>query len=63
MNAYFISEDLMTDSTITKEMKRNAAIVSIKPKQRNSEIVRVLKVARSLVCQVRKELLNEKNGD
>lgn len=48
--------------TITNEMKRLAVIVSIKAKLSYSEIARFLKVARSFVCKVRKEL-NKNNGD
>lgn len=43
-------------------MKRLAVIVSIKAKLSYSEIARFLKVARSFVCKVRKEL-NKNNGD
>ncbi|KAM3171004.1 hypothetical protein ACTXT7_017476 [Hymenolepis weldensis] len=43
-------------------MKRHAVIVSIKAKHRNFEIARFLKVARSFLWKVRKELLNENNG-
>ncbi|VUZ45764.1 unnamed protein product [Hymenolepis diminuta] len=44
-------------------MKRHAVIVSIKVKHNNLDITRLLKIARSLVWKVRKELLNESNGD
>ena len=37
-------------------MKRHALIVSIKPEYTNLKIARFLKVARSFVCKVRKEL-------
>ncbi|KAM3175904.1 hypothetical protein ACTXT7_007586 [Hymenolepis weldensis] len=57
------SEDLMADNTITSEMKRHAAIVSIKAKYRNLEVARFLKVSRSFVCKVRKDPLNENNED
>lgn len=43
-------------------MKRLAVIVSIKAKLSYSEIARFLKVARSFVCKVRKEL-NKNNSD
>ena len=52
----------MADTSINNEMKRHAVIVSIKAKHSNLEIARFLKVARSFVCKVRKEL-NENNGD
>ncbi|KAM3177360.1 hypothetical protein ACTXT7_004680 [Hymenolepis weldensis] len=57
------SEDLMADNTITSEMKRHAAIVSIKAKYRNLEVARFLKVSRSFVYKVRKDLMNENNED
>ncbi|KAM3185067.1 hypothetical protein ACTXT7_007104 [Hymenolepis weldensis] len=46
-------------------MQRHAVIVSIKAKHRNLEIEieKFQRVAISFVCKVRKELLNEKNGD
>ena len=43
-------------------MKRHAEIVSIKAEHSDLEIARFLKVARSFVYKVRKEL-EEKNGD
>ena len=52
----------MADTTIANDKKRYAVIVSIKAKHSNLEIARFLKVARSFVCKVRKEL-NENNGD
>ncbi|KAM3186802.1 hypothetical protein ACTXT7_003612 [Hymenolepis weldensis] len=57
------SEDLNAGITITNEMKGHAVdAVSIKAKQSNSEIAGFLKVARSSVCKVGKELLHESIG-
>ncbi|KAM3188443.1 hypothetical protein ACTXT7_000269 [Hymenolepis weldensis] len=56
-------KDLMPDTTITNEMKNHSVIVSLKAKHKNLEIARFLKVARSSICKVRKELLNENNGN
>ncbi|VUZ52516.1 unnamed protein product [Hymenolepis diminuta] len=53
----------MADTTVTNEMKRHAAMVSLKAKRSNLEIARFLQVARSFVCKVRKELPNENSGD
>ncbi|VUZ47479.1 unnamed protein product [Hymenolepis diminuta] len=53
----------MVDTTITNEMRKEAVIVSIKAKYSNLGIARSVKVATSYVCKVRKELLNENNGD
>ncbi|VUZ41198.1 unnamed protein product [Hymenolepis diminuta] len=44
-------------------MRRQAIIVSVKAKHMNIEIAISLKVTRSIICKVRKELVNEKNGD
>ncbi|VUZ54708.1 unnamed protein product [Hymenolepis diminuta] len=44
-------------------MKKHALILSIKANQRNLDIARFLKVVRSFVCKVRKELPNENSGD
>ncbi|KAM3176254.1 hypothetical protein ACTXT7_006864 [Hymenolepis weldensis] len=46
------SEDLMANTTLTNEMKSRTVIVSVKAKH-----------ARSFVCKVKKEMLNENNGD
>ncbi|KAM3182411.1 hypothetical protein ACTXT7_012437 [Hymenolepis weldensis] len=54
---------LMPDTNITNEMKRHTVIVSIEAKHSSLRIARFLKVARSFVCNVRKELLDENNGD
>ncbi|KAM3179340.1 hypothetical protein ACTXT7_000741 [Hymenolepis weldensis] len=51
----------IADNVITNEMKRHTVIVSVKVKHRNLEMARFLKVAKSFVCKVRKELLNESN--
>ncbi|KAM3185674.1 hypothetical protein ACTXT7_005896 [Hymenolepis weldensis] len=56
-------EDPMADAIITHEIKRHAVIVSAKAKHDHLETAGFLKVARSIVCKVRKELLDEKNGD
>ncbi|VUZ47975.1 unnamed protein product [Hymenolepis diminuta] len=53
----------MADAIITNEIDRHAVTVSIKAKHRNLEIARFLQVVRSVVWKVRKELLNENNGD
>ncbi|KAM3171091.1 hypothetical protein ACTXT7_017313, partial [Hymenolepis weldensis] len=53
----------LPDITVTNEMKRHAIIASLKAKQNNFEIARFLTAARSFVYKVRKELLNENNGD
>ena len=46
----------MTNNNITSKMKRHAVIVSIKAKHIDFKIARFLKLARSFVCKVRKEL-------
>ena len=53
--------DAMENTTITNEVKRHTVIVSIKAKHSNLEIAIFLRVARSFVFKVRKEL-NENNG-
>ncbi|VDL59845.1 unnamed protein product [Hymenolepis diminuta] len=53
----------MADTTITNEIKRHTVIVSIKAKPSNLEIAIFLQDATSFVCEVRRELLNESNGD
>ncbi|VUZ53162.1 unnamed protein product [Hymenolepis diminuta] len=53
----------MADTTITNDMKTHSLIVSMKAKHSSLEITRFLKVNRSFVCKVRKEPLNENNGD
>ena len=52
----------MADNNITDEMKRHVVIVSIKVENSDSKIARFLKVTRSFVCKVRKEL-KENNED
>lgn len=59
----YILKDLMTDTTITHEMERHPVIVFIKVKHDNLETGRFLKVSRPVVCKVRKNLLNENNGN
>ncbi|KAM3180306.1 hypothetical protein ACTXT7_016539 [Hymenolepis weldensis] len=61
MNNY--AKDLIPDTTITNEMERYAVMVCIKAKRSNLEIAGFLKVARSFGFKIRKELLNENNGD
>ncbi|KAM3171634.1 hypothetical protein ACTXT7_016230, partial [Hymenolepis weldensis] len=63
MLAILESEDLISDTTITGDRKRHAVIVSIKVKHGSLEIARFLKVARSCICKVEMELLNERDGD
>ncbi|KAM3170960.1 hypothetical protein ACTXT7_017567 [Hymenolepis weldensis] len=53
----------MSDTTLTDEMKHTLVIVSIKTKHSNLEIEGVIKVARSFVCEVRKEMLSEIKRD
>ena len=53
---------MMAGNNITNEMKRHAVIVSIKAEHSDLKIPRFLKIARSFVCKVRKEL-KENNGD
>ncbi|KAM3185466.1 hypothetical protein ACTXT7_006273 [Hymenolepis weldensis] len=57
-----LTEDFMPDTTFTNEMKKLPVSMSIKAKHSNLEIARSLTVARSFLCKVRKELLNENNG-
>ncbi|KAM3186741.1 hypothetical protein ACTXT7_003711 [Hymenolepis weldensis] len=58
-----MSEDPMADTTVNNGMKRHAVMVSKKAKRSHFETARFLKVGTSFVCKVRKELVNEKNGD
>ena len=51
----------MTDPKLTNEMKRHAVIVALKGYHRDLEIARFLRVARSFVLKIRKEL--EKEND
>ncbi|VUZ53522.1 unnamed protein product [Hymenolepis diminuta] len=53
----------MANTAITNEMKGHSVIVTIKATHNNLEIVRFPKVTTSFVCKIRKELLNENNGD
>ena len=52
----------MADTQLTQEMKRHAVIVALKAEHSDLEISRFLKVARSFVYKVRKEL-EAKNGN
>ncbi|KAM3188208.1 hypothetical protein ACTXT7_000706 [Hymenolepis weldensis] len=58
-----IAEDLMADTTITNEIKRHAVIVSIKAKPSNWKLQDFYKAPHLLFAKVRRELLNENNGD
>ncbi|VUZ46255.1 unnamed protein product [Hymenolepis diminuta] len=52
----------MVNTTLTNEMNTCTVIVSVKVKCSNLENTRFLKVVRSFVCEIRKEL-NEDNAD